>query len=86
VPAIRAVSKTESALRLTFRKARRDLREVLKPGGAFGQVPLEPAHGGALELWWAALRIQMDELERVLERKAGEVASSVLSGPMVLDD
>jgi len=53
----------------------RDLREVLESGRALGQVPLEPPQSCSLELRRSALRIEVDELEGVLERKVRELAS-----------
>jgi hypothetical protein len=50
-----------------------DLREVLEPGRAFGQVPLKPAQRRPLELRRSTLGVQVEQLESVFE---GQVGSS----------
>jgi len=62
-------------------EARRDLREVLEPRRAFRQVALEPAQRGLLVLRRSALGVEMDELERILEREVRKVAGGVFSSP-----
>ena len=48
-----------------------DLREVLEPRRALSQVPLEPAQRRLLVLRRAALGVEVDELQRILERRLG---------------
>ena len=57
------------------------LGEVPKPRRTFGQIPLEPAKRSSFVLRRSAFRIQMDELQRVLEWQAREFAGGVLGQP-----
>ncbi len=58
-----------------------DLGEVPKSRRTFGQIPLEPAKRSSFVLRRSALRVQMDELQRVLEWQVREFASGVLGQP-----
>src|SRR5262249_44535353 len=66
---------------LSLRELARDLREVLQPGRALADVALEPAHRRLLVLRRSALGVQVDELERVLEREVRQLAGGVLCQP-----
>ena len=52
---------------LALRQPMRDLREVLEPGRALGQVPLEPPHRRPLVLRRTTLRVEVDELQEIFE-------------------
>ena len=60
---------------------RRQLREVLKLRRAFGQIALEPPHRRPLVLRRSALRVQVDELQGILEREVRQLAGGVLGQP-----
>jgi len=73
-------SRREPALSVSPRQIGCDLSEVLKPRRALGQVSLKPSHRGLLVLRRSALRVQVDELERVLEQAGGRLAELAAIG------
>jgi hypothetical protein len=70
-----------SGLTLELRETRRNLCEVPEPGRAFGQVPLKPAHRRLLVLRRSALRVELHELQGILERQVRQLAGCVLREP-----
>ncbi len=68
-----------SVTKFELRELGRDLREVLKPGRALGQVTLQPTHRRPLVLWRTTLRVEMDELQKILEWEVRQLAGGVLS-------
>jgi hypothetical protein len=68
---------SSTALALALGKARRELCEVSEPRRVLGEVPLQPAHGGSLELRRSFLCVQIHELESVLERELLHLACRV---------
>jgi hypothetical protein len=54
---------------------------MLEPGLVLREVALEPAHSGALVLRRTTLSVEVDELERVLERKVRQLTGGILSSP-----
>jgi hypothetical protein len=66
---------------LALRQLVRDLREVPKPGGPLGQVPLEPPHRRPLVLRRSTLRVEVDELQEVVEWEVRKLTRCVLGHP-----
>ncbi len=58
-----------------------NLRERLERGRGLGQVPLEPPHRRLLVLRRPALGVEVDELQRVLERQVRELARCIFGHP-----
>jgi hypothetical protein len=66
-----------AGFRVARGEARHDLREVLEPRLAFGEVTLKPAHRRRLELRRPALGVQVDELQCILQRQVRKPTSSL---------
>jgi hypothetical protein len=66
---------------LELREALSNLREVLERWCALDRVALEPGQHGAFELRRTALCVEVDELQRALERQVRKLASGILSHP-----
>jgi hypothetical protein len=65
--------------RLALGEGRRDLGEVLESRRAFSEVPLQPAQRRPLVLRRPALRVQVHELQRVLERRVLQPSAMIAS-------
>jgi hypothetical protein len=63
--------KTSRWVTESSREARADLREMLKPGRPLCQVTLEPPQRRTLVLRRSALGVEVDELQRILQREIG---------------
>jgi len=68
VPASPDHVKGSGRLYATDRASRADRPSWAEPRRALSQIPLEPPHRCTLVLRRSALRVEMDELQRVLER------------------
>ena len=55
--------------RLALGEGRRDLGKVLEPGRALRDVPLQPPHRRSLLPRRSTLRVEMDELQKLLKRQ-----------------
>jgi hypothetical protein len=79
--AIEASLETLPSHSSRFAKACGVLREVPEPRCALSQVTLEPSERTTLVLGRAALRVQLDELEGILERELRKLTSRIFGHP-----